>query len=490
MKTRSLFFSFASIAVLAALAVVGCAVEPDAETGTMAFAFSPAARALGDRESYRVEVYYGADLYASLGAQTSDTIVFDALPTGLATVFVAQGSGAGDGFVASKYGSFQITIAPGYNDPKSLTLADVPFSSTLREIGVSSVVSMGSDVYVATTGNLLKRTTYEAGWTSASDGPEVPTGMRDLSLSLASYFTEEGFYAPQVWVNGTWTAGTGGIIPWIGSSLDQTFASGFSLGSNWSSGSVPSGASFTVLRSGSYAVSTPDEEEGLAIFYQRNGGLGGVYVTSSSRQNQENWPWIMDQIDLTAALGDILTPGQEPILDFAVSRDGLYLVTSFTTLRVSKTLLDERPSDAQEVLESGYVAFAAGVTSPIISIAVHDATTGTVYLGTGNGLWKGQTGTEGFFATDTVPARVADTIGYRVRTISVSPGGGYVAFISNRGEGADFLAVMPADAPEDLQMYRTLQGLPGVSLTSLSWLDDSTLLVGGNAGLAALEVGN
>jgi hypothetical protein len=486
MKKRSLFYSFVTLVALAALAVAGCAIDQGARTGAMTFAFSPAARALGTGETYRVEVYYGSDLYEAKDSLNDETIVFEALPTGQATVFVAQGSGAGDNFVASKYGSFEVTVAPGDNSPQSLTLAEVPFRTTLAGVGVASVVSMGSDVYVATSSNLLKRTAYDAGWSSLSNGPAVPEGMRDLSLNIASYFTEGGF-APQVWVNGTWSAGAGGILPWVGSSLDQSFAAGFSLGSNWSSGSVPADSAFTVLRSGSYAVSPADAEDGLAIFYQRNGGLGGVYVTRAAAGNQENWHWIMDQIDLSAALGDIVTPGQEPILDFAVSDNALYLVTSFTTLRVSKDLLDARPSDAQAVLESGYVAFATDVRAAITSIAVNG---GKVFLGTNDGLWKGTAGSTDFFAADGPPARVPATTGYRVRTISVSPDGAYVAFISNRDEGADFLAVMPVDAPADLRMYRTLEGLPGRSLKSIVWLDASTLLVGGSGGLAALTVGN
>ncbi len=488
MKKRTLFLTFVALAALAALAVVGCSMDPSAKTGAMTFAFSPAARALGAGESYRVQIYYGSDLYDSADAQISDTIVFEALPTGLATVFVAQGSGSGESFVASKYGSFEVTIAAGDNNPEPLTLATVPFRSALAGVGVKSVVSMGSDVYVATTSNLLKRATYGAeGWSSLSDGPEVPTGVGDLSLSLASYFAEGGF-APQIWVNGTWNPGTplgsGGIMPWIGNSLDQGFASGFNLPGNWSG----TRAAFTVLRSGSFSVAGADAgSDGLAIFYQRNGGLGGVYVQRSEAADQGSWPWIMNQIDLSATLGDIVAPGQEPILDFAVSDDALYLVTSFTTLRVSKGLLQAGVTDAQAVLESDFVAFATGVTSPIVSIAVGG---NTVHLGTDDGLWEGRTGTTGFFATGTGPTQVNATVGYRVRTISVSPDDLHVAFISNRGEGADFLAVMPVAAPEEIRTYRTLEGLPGTALTSLVWLDNSTLVVAGNGGLAELDVVN
>jgi hypothetical protein len=479
MKKRTLFLTFVALATLAALAVVGCSMDPGAKTGAMTFAFSPAARTLGAGESYRVEIYYGSDLYDSAVALVSETI---------ATVFVAQGSGSGESFVASRYGSFEVTIAAGDNNPEPLTLAAVPFRSTLAGVGVKSVVSMGSDVYVATTGNLLKRATYAAGaWSSPLDGPVVPTGMGDLSLSLASYFTEGGF-APQVWVNGTWNPGTprgtGGIMPWIGSSLDQGLASGFSLGTNWSG--TP--AAFTVLRSGSFSVpATGAIPDGLAIFYQRNGGMGGVYVTRSEAATQSTWHWIMNQIDISATLGDLVAQGQEPILDFAVSSDALYVVMGFTTLRVSKGLLQEGVTSAQAVLESDFVKFATGVTSPIVSIAVAG---NRIHLGTNDGLWEGQTGTTGFFATGTGPVQVAATVGYRVRTISVSPDGEHVAFISSRGEGADFLAVMPVAAPEELRTYRTLEGLPGTALTSLVWLDNGKLIVAGNGGLAELDVVN
>jgi hypothetical protein len=483
MKNGRSIFSVAGCAALVALLLAGCGLGSGATGGSMSFSFSPSARALGEGESYRVEVYYGSDLYTAKEASTDGDIVFDALPTGRATVFVAKGSGAGAGFVASRSGSFDTTIVPGDNSPASVTLSPVPFAAAggLAGVGVSSVVTLAGEVFAATGAGTLHRTTYAAGAFSAvTDGPTVPAGMSSLSLDVAPYFAEAGFES-QVWVNGTWTPGTpatGGILPWVGDALDADFASGL-MTAPWVGG-VPS--AFTVLRSGSYSVS----DNGLAIFYQRNGGLGGVYVTRAEAGDRSGWHWITNQIDLTAALGE-LGAGQEAILDFTASRDAAYLVTAITTLRVSAGLLSLSGLDVQTVLGSEYVAFATGIESPIIAVAVSPGDPDTVYLGTDNGLWMGPAGSSSFFfAEGSTPEVIGETIGYRVATVSVSTGGSYVAFVSSRAGSPDTLVVMPAASPERLRAYHRLEGLPGTSLSALAWLDDGTLLVAGSGGLAAL----
>jgi hypothetical protein len=60
-----------------------------------------------------------------------------------------------------------------------------------------------------------------------------------------------------------------------------------------------------------------------------------------------------------------------------------------------------------------------------------------------------------------------------------------VAFVAGRAGGPDALGVLAGTA---LTVYRSPQGLPGETLNTLAWLDTDTLLVGGNGGLAALDL--
>jgi hypothetical protein len=477
-KKHRLFLSAVSIAAALALFATGCSLGSGTNTGSIRFAFSPAARALSAGQSYRVEVYYGSDLYTSSDFLPDVPVVLD-LPTGQATVYVAQGSGSGDAFVATKFGSFDITIVAGDNAAGPITLADVPFHMAPNVTGVSSVAALAGQAYAATAAG-LKLASYGTGGFTVTDGPTVPTGVTVTSLSVAPYFSGTAGFDSQVWVNGTWSPDAGGgIMPWVGTALDTTLTGGFGVAANWSG--TP--AAFTVQGSGSFTVTGPTAaDDGLAIFYNRNGGIGGVYVKRSEIGAKATWPWIMDQIDLTAALGGTVPAGHEPVLDFVTSKDALYLVTAFTTLKMSQGVLTAG-IDAQSLLDSTFVSFATGIPASIISIAVHesDAGTGTVYLGTESGLWTGATSSvAGSFFTGN-PTLVSGTSGYAIRKIVVSPAGAHVAVISSRGEGADYLVV-------DGTVYRTLQGLPGTSLTSLAWLDDTTLLVAGSSGLAALNV--
>jgi hypothetical protein len=292
----------------------------------------------------------------------------------------------------------------------------------------------------------------------------------------------------QVWVNGSWSlSGGGGILPWTGAapgSLDAAFVDGFDDDLNWAGSQDP----FTVFDSGAYFRNeAADTDDLLAIFYRRSGGIGGVAITRLESAVPADWSWVMDQIDLAAQMGEALPAGTEPILDFAVGEDALYVVSAITTLKVSEELMNNETAAASDFFTSPYVGFAGGVADPIVSVALATAAD-TVFLGTENGLWTGATSSvDGdFFEAGSVPDRIDATAGYAVRTIEVSADGAYVAFINERAGSPDTLVVLDV-AGESLVAYASMEGLPGEDLHSLSWLG-TTLLVAGSGGLAALDV--
>jgi hypothetical protein len=190
----------------------------------------------------------------------------------------------------------------------------------------------------------------------------------------------------------------------------------------------------------------------------------------------------MDQLDLSAWLGDVLAEGQEPVLDIAMGSDAMYAVTAFTTVKISSQILVNPPTSAQAFFGSDYLAFAPSLGAAVLSVAL--GPDGDVYLGTAAGLWSeaGSSDPAEFFDADPQPVPGAE--GHVVGDIAVSSSG-HVAFISWRGEGSDSLVVL---ADGVATAYRTIQGLPGQTLTALAWLDADTLLVAGEDGLAALDL--
>jgi len=482
--TRRIVLSLVAVAATAAIVLTGCMVSSGG-AGSLAIRFG-SARALSAGESYRVDVYYGRDRFTTQTSPTPEIIVND-LPTGMATIYVAVGAGVGEAFVASRTGRIDLNIAAGDNQPDGLALSPVALDAdTSAGTGaVTSVVASGGLAYAYTAAGLRS-----GPFGSLTDGPALPAGLTDVSLSLGRFFDGgTGSSVEQVWVNGSWTPdGEGGIIPWTGASLNLAFTDGFDLQSNWDG----TREGFSILRSGAFFVnsSIADSGDGLAIFYQRNGGIGGVWTKRSEQGTVANWPWIMDQIDLSAELGSVLPAGQEPIVDFALGTNALYLVSSFTTMKISEGAID--PSNnvaAQDLFDSPYVGFAEGIPDAIVAIGLDLSPLSRVYLGTADGLWKGTTSTDSqsFFSVDGPATKVAATAGYGIRNIAVSADGKHVAFITERVGCPDSLAVI-IEATGDVVTYRSMEGLPGETLNALTWLDADTLLVAGNAGLAKLDV--
>jgi hypothetical protein len=482
MKTRRTTLLLLALAGLTGAVLTGCMLSGG--EGSLAFTFPTASRALGTGESYRVDLYYGLDRYRTEYA-TTETVELAGLPPGAVTVYVSQGTGTGTTFVARRVARLDLSIVPGDNTPGALNLANVPFDTALAGVGVSSVAATGAEIF-AVTAQGLKRGGHDGATISLTDGPAVPAGMTARSVSVGKFFEGASDFKDQIWVNGTWNPASdvGAIVPWdttsTPGSLNTQFAQSFGTATNWSSAGE---TAFTVVRSGSFSISQTDADD-LAIFYQRNGGIGGVVITRGEASSYAGWKWITDQINLAEALGATGATG-EPVLDFAPAADSVYAVTSVTTMKISVPAAGLAAfTDAQSFLSSPNVASATGIAGTITSVGL-DTTNGFVYLGTQSGLWKGKTSATTSVFFDGTPARVSGTGGYAVQTITVSPDGARVAFVAGRAGGPDALGVLAGTA---LTVYRSPQGLPGETLNALAWLDTDTVLVGGNGGLAALDL--
>jgi hypothetical protein len=483
MKARTIF-PIALVAAVAALVAAGCAAGGvGTQTGNLTFRFAASARGAGD--SYRIEVYYGDARMPAATAESnaSDEVQVPDLPAGDATVYVAKGSGAGSSFVATNVGKADVRIVAGDNTA-TVTLAPVSFTLQLGATSVKAVAATGGKVLIAKSDDTLAAYTASAGTlTEAASPSNLPQGMVVRSLTPARFFSGEANVA-QIWVNGSWdpVAG-GGIVPWdpTSNTLGGSFSAGFVNG--FGTGVTP--VAINVESSGSFIETAADS---VAVFYRYGRGLGGIYLDrANTARDKATWPWIM--VDLTDALAGALQPGQEPILDIAVSSDAVYLVTVVTTLKLSKSVLTDASvrADAAKLLDpaSHLAAFASGISGTPTTIAL---TTDKVYLGTPNGLWVGGIANDAtkFFADASPATAVPGTSGHSARRIAVSAGGN-VAYVIGSSGAPDELGVLTSGAAAPAY-YRSIEGLPGETINDVAWADDSTLLVAGNAGLAVLTV--
>jgi hypothetical protein len=291
----------------------------------------------------------------------------------------------------------------------------------------------------------------------------------------------------QVWVNATWSESAGGgIIPWSDVADDpRRFASGFGNPDNRKDGEV---ADLEITYSGAFEV---PGESGLALIFQRDGGMGGVFLIEAEfAEDPYEWPWIVDEINFAELLSDVVDEGTEFIKAIKVSPDSsaAYIVTSILTMKISEDFIsgDVVFDSADDILNSDAVAYAPylGADATTIELAGAGADE-IVYLGTKNGLYSASTSADPAEFFDGGASLVTGTSGYYIKLISASPDGEKVAFVARRGSNPDFLVVIDNQSIVDV---RGLQGLPGTRLSNLVWLDEDTLAISGDHGMAVTNV--
>ena len=489
-----------SILVIAALLFATCAAGTlvDSPTGSITFAFPSGAlaRGTGD-ETYEVAIYYGLDLYEAAPDITGDELSFADLPTGDVRIIVARGTADDDGFFYSEaYGQLFITIVAGDNGPYALDLdpSDFVWVESLKGSDVVGLAELGGTFYAAKVGSLVKGSYQNGTFSNVVVGPDVPDGIAVNSISVGKVYDGDTI-DEQVWVNGTWNESVGGgIMPWVDDDLDYEPITSFSSGfGNPENRKGETAEDLSVEYSGTFEV---PGKEGLAIVFQRDGGMGGVYLEEDEFDVETfpayDRPWIVDEINFEELLADVVEEGTEFVKDLIVSSESsaAYVVTSIATLKASEEVISSTSGfEAEDIMSSDAIAFAPDLGSAIVSIDVAGSGTDEViYLGTENGLFSGpSSSTPAEFFDGGSAALISGTAGYYVKLVSASPGGDLVAFAARRG-GSELLIIVDVEADVAVDL-RDLQGLPGNRLHNLVWLDNSTLAVSGDHGLAVIETG-
>jgi len=469
----------------------------DTSTGSITFAFPADALSRGITDTYKVVIYYGLDRYDVAPTVADNELTFTAIPTGDVRIIVARGTLGTDGFFYTKdYGQLFITIVAGDNGPYNLDLEPSEFvwvdDADLKGANVNGLAALDGTLYVSTSA-LLKEVEISFGG-GVIDGPAVPAGVTVNSLSMGkAYNVNTEAFDPQVWVNGTWSeASGGGIMPWMDGYLNESFSSGFGNPEHRQDGVL---SSLSVSYSGAFEAADVSGD-GLAIMFQRDGGIGGVYLHTPELVEPDyyGFPWIVDEINFDELLSDVAAEGTQFLKDFVVSpsSSAAYIVTSLMTVKVSEDIItsDTALTSADQILSSDSVAFAPYLGSDNVCIDLGGrASAEKIYVGTKNGLYSGDASATASEFVDGSGSLVTGTAGYSVKLIAVSPDPGtMVAFVANRGTNPDLLIIINNNTGA-VADFRGLQGLPGTRLSNLVWLDGETLAVSGDHGVATIDAG-
>ena len=441
------------------------------------------ARALGDTSNSTARVYlldsnnavfplgedkeYKESVISSAGTDVN----LDNIPAGSGyRVLISIGNLSADGkfLDVAQYGqSEQVSISSGSIADVNITLKDSPFSKYLKGKEIMGVKINPADnwIYAADSTGLYSGTdpgSMENNRLSLSD---TGTSYEVQSLSIGKVISGTSIIEDQVWLNTD-----KGILPYNGSSFNTNFSKNLS-------------GVTKILDSGALDVSI--DTPAVSIFYQVDGGLGGVYVTDSTKDTPKVWDWL--NIDLS----DIIS-GQ-PVSSFYITDNYAYFATKLGAFRLSADIITTyNGNDIPDLMD--YADFFSVTDSkgeiPIISLAGYTSGSDAyLVIGTERGAYTvklTESDPENVFATTATPELVNGTAGYNITKIAVTSSASYIAMLSDRdlfiSNGS---AVTHYPFNSGLPGTLTDSGLPG-KLTDFTWFNDTELLISGTEGLVSI----
>ena len=383
------------------------AIQP---TGTISLRFAgPAARAISSTAKVRVYLYtydsstgYGLHTFANGSpyqefAYGGGTDSLSGVPTGLWDVLVSIGTdGPGKSFYVTRYGdSGVIDVVGGADTSASVTTKASPFAYSTQLAGqnLNSVVwnylsSGGASIITQSTGGTASL--YVSSTSSLSSIiPSLPGSPPSLSVanpvpitlpsgvqvnSISQGMAYEVSVSVQFPSYALFVNTNKGIIPYF-PGASTPFDTSFS--SNLGSG----GTTYDVGNS----VATEDStmNYGIPIFYSRNGGLGGVYLSLLNAA-----PYL-NSFSGTASWVDIPSTGTgNPVSslssDFYTNDAFTYVATKGGAFRAAPSLVTSGSTSAGNL--SSTVKIPSPNSAPIVSIAVDDYD-GLLYVGTTDGAY-------------------------------------------------------------------------------------------------------
>jgi hypothetical protein len=472
MKTMKKIVLYATI-LPALLALVSCYWRPNSSTGGLSVNVSGITpKAIGDV----VRIYLIADgllfstgggvpFAAEISAEDGPekTISIDGLPVGPAyKAMVGYGPVTGGIFRPLYYGeSEQFVVIPNADTAVPvwidsiqypyITYTDVSYSPDLLGRPLTGVVEDDNGgMNAAEAGRLHYFSfSYPDSW-SLSESLDLGYRVYGLSRGLSL----QGFV-------GTYLNTGSGIFPFINSDgyqIDTTFSAG------WSGSEDIRGSGSLSLLAGGYID--------YAVFFRREGGLGGAYVAFDSYlytyPAPSAWNWLNRDV--------------AGVTDMVVSENNAYYAAGGSLFALRPDYLRDPALPANRV--------DLPVPAPVQSLGfrpyISGAEGGTLYLGTTNGVWQmdvNETSTSPYIAQASSPVQVA-AAGDSVERVAIYGSTTYhEAYLSRY-----YLYIVKSGYEYRIPFFAVLPG----RATAMAW-DNSynyTLYIAGTEGLASIYAGS
>ena len=439
MKTIRLLAVGAGVGLL----LLSCYMMPKGSTGNIAFSTAGSRSITAGSDVVRVSLFsvrtvdgnlVGQTLFAFSGGRTyaegsvGGTIRLTDIPAGTWAVLVAAGTKDTNGnFVVTDYSwpYAVLTVAPGVDNPVTVTLQKSPVAATgLFGTDVMGVTQAGT-VYAVTPTKLYN----VPGITSAGT---LPGGVTANGLD-AGYAGASPAPAPFIDTN----AG----VYYYSSGIQSDLAASNPI---------------SVLQSTAFTYSGSK----IAVFYQNEGGFGGVSINSGTIGSWTN-------MDSSKTI-----PGK-PVYDFTVTNASAspyaYIASKVGAFQANQTVVETQ--GAADNLLTNVTFFKAPDGSTILSLSAMGDNT-PFYIGTSAGAWSATLHETPSFSI-TGATKIAETSGDSI--IKIAAASGYVAFLSQYN-----LYILNTGS-KNVKTYPFYSGLPG-QLTGMAW-DGSgtTLYVSGKA---------
>lgn len=360
------------------------------------------------------------------------------------------------------YESGEFELVAGSTTEINCTLLDCPFDKALNVLGenINGVVintNLPNNLYASGPKNLYS-------YNDVYNGPD---------FNLVEEFDETDF--PNYDINSV-SKGLSYVdeVTLPTDSLFLSTSTGISL---WD-GAAPINNAFStdlgevnVLKSLAY----PDGNH-VSVFFQRDGGLGGVYLDNNPIE------WI--DVDYSEILKDQL------VWDFFVtenlgSNNGGYFATAFGSLKIPQSIIEDydpaTEDDINLMAECEFFAVKDGDEEiPIVSLGydpdIITPTDSTVYMGTYEGLYYANVGAT--TALDGDPVLLDVTRGRRIYMVLFNDT--YRAYMSQT------YLFLQEKSSGDVVALPFVAGLPG-DISAMDW-HGNILVISGTLGLVTLDV--
>lgn len=196
-----------------------------------------------------------------------------------------------------------------------------------------------------------------------------------------------------------------------------------------------------------------------AIFFRRENGIGGAFVSSDEISSPDLWKWV--NLDVSGARDMVLG---ENLAYFATDHSAFILPTSFLT--------DPTPSISEHRTN-----FSAPAEILSLGCIPRVGAPDVLFMGTTNGVW--QADVDEAKATIGNLTQIPETAGETIEMIEVSSSGSYQAFLSRY-----FLYIRNGSYVDKYPFFAILPG----KVTGMTWFGDSRLYISGTEGLSVLYI--